>query len=109
MQKYYTRIFSDKPEKDKPKNYELFSLNNTSLGNESLKQNQQSSIELFKEINKHPDYISPQKVVNSSEEEEEVWVRNDTHYSQETDSDELACSDKKINQLHTKAHHLIVD
>ncbi len=27
MQKYYNRIFSDKPEKDKPKNYELFSLN----------------------------------------------------------------------------------
>ncbi len=62
MQKYYTRIFSDRPEKDKPKNYELFSLNSSSIGNEMLKKNQQSSIELFREIDRNNEYLSPQKL-----------------------------------------------
>ncbi len=47
---------------------------------ETLKLNQQSSIELFKQINQHPDYLSPQKIPlrkeQSEEYEEEVWVRN---------------------------------
>lgn len=83
MQKYYTRIFSDRPEKDKPKNYELFSLG---ISNESLKQNQQSSIELFREMGKKDaEYLSPRKPVK---QEDEVWVRNETSYGEEDgDSD----------------------
>ena len=32
--------------------------------------------------------MSPQKLLNR-EEDEEVWVRNETNYSQDTDSEEL--------------------
>ena len=48
MQKYYTKIFSDKPSLNQPKNYELFSANINKITSSTLKQNQQSSIELFK-------------------------------------------------------------
>jgi hypothetical protein len=85
MQKYYTKIFSDRPEKDKPKNYELFSLMSGGLGNEMLKLNQQSSIELFRELGKGSEYLSTQKR-EKREEEEEVWVRNETRYGDEGES-----------------------
>lgn len=40
MQKYYNKIFNDKPQKDKPKNYEIFESHRRSKSSyESIKQN----------------------------------------------------------------------
>jgi hypothetical protein len=55
--------------------------------------------------------VSPQKLLNR-EEDEEVWVRNETNYSQDTDSEELLGGNgekKEVNNRKVVVDEILYD
>jgi hypothetical protein len=55
--------------------------------------------------------VSPQKLLNR-EEDEEVWVRNETNYSQDTDSEELLGGNgekKEVNSRKVVVDEILYD